>query len=443
MVRMIRARRAGVVALVLVPALLAPPAGAAAASGAAPRAFRIDGSGSGHGVGMSQWGADGMALRGDRAARILAHYYPGTTLAAAKLPATISVGLLQADRDPTSGGRLGQVRFEGRQLGGAAGSGTVVASGTGSDGRARRRYLRGGIAWSVRPAGAGMSVFGPHGRVFGPATLDGRAGLALRYGAGPGVRVPGLLWLPQAGRTLRWGLVEVRVVRDERGVARPRAVLRIGLDAYLRGLGEVPASWPAAALRAQAVAARSYAAAAIGARGQHRGQTAWDGCDCAVYDDTRDQRYSGWAQEGGPAGARWVAAADGTRGRVLRYGGQVAWAFYSASSGGQTQSASVWGGPDLRYLPVQPDPWDCAAAGGRCRNPSWRWSSVRSAATVSAQLRELRVGRVTGIRVTWRDASGRIREAAVSGTRGSATVSGGGLQRLLGLQSTRFTVSAA
>lgn len=58
---------------------------------------------------------------------------------------------------------------------------------------------------------------------------------------------------------------------------------------------------------------------------------------------------------------------------------------------------------------------------GAAATPSWLWSSVRIAATVSAQLGELGVGRVTGISVTWRDASGRIREAAVSGTRGSAT----------------------
>jgi peptidoglycan hydrolase-like amidase len=128
---------------------------------------------------------------------------------------------------------------------------------------------------------------------------------------------------------------------------------------------------------------------------------------------------------------------------VLRFGGGVAPAFYSASSGGETQSASVWGGPAVRYLPVQPDPWDCAGGGGPCRNPDWRRASLRSAATVSWQLRGLGVGRVTGIRVTWRDASGRIRAATVSGTGGSAAVSGGTLQRLLGLKSTRFTVTPA
>ena len=453
MIRMIRARRVAALAVVLTPAILALlGSSAAAAAAAAPvpaaapaaPAFRIEGSGAGHGVGMSQWGAYGMALRGYAASSIVAHYYPGTDARPAMLPETISVGLLQAGLDPRTGGRLSQVLFQGRQLGGAEGSGTVVVTGYGSDGQLHRRYLPGGITWSARPQDGGMSVFGPDGRVFGPATLDGRGGLVLRYGVGTGVRVPGLLSLPQTGRTLRWGRVEIRAVRDDRGVTRPRAVLLIGVNAYLRGLGEVPSLWPMAALQAQAIAARSYAVAAVQRLGQHRDQAAWDGCDCAVYPDTRDQYFVGWSKEGGLAGARWVSAVDGTGALVVGYGGEVVQALYSASSGGRTQSVSVWGGPPSSHMPVQRDPWDCGSGGGGggpCRNPNWRWSELRSAAAMSAALRELGVGRVTGIRATWRDSSGRIRAATVSGTRGSAAVTGATLQRLLGLKSTRFTVT--
>lgn len=448
MVRKLRGRRARVLAVVLGSALLALPGGllggaAAAASAPAPGAFRIEGSGAGHGVGMSQWGAYGMALRGYRASSIIAHYYPGAAARPAALPETISVGLLQAGLDPSTGGRLGQVLIQGRALGGAEGSGTIVVSGYGTDGQVHRRYLPGGIAWSVRPDGVGMSIFGAGGRVFGPATLDGRGGLVVRYGIGSGVRVPGLLSMPQAGRTLRWGRVEIRAVRDDRGVARPRAVLRIGVNAYLRGLGEVPSQWPMAALQAQAIAARSYAVAAVQLHGQHLDQAVWSGCDCAVYPDTRNQHYLGWAKEAGAAGARWVSAVDGTGSLVVGYGGQVVQALYSTSSGGETQSGTVWGGPPATYLPVQQDPWDCAGGGGRCRNPDWRWAEVLAASAVSTALRELGVGSVTGIWVTWRDPSGRIRGATVAGTRGSVSVSGERLQRLLGLKSTRFTVTPA
>src|SRR6266511_2614862 len=227
------------------------------------------------------------------------------------------------------------------------------------------------------------------------------------------------------------------------GVSRPRAVLLIGVNAYLRGLGEVPSLWPMAALQAQAIAARSYAVAAVQRLGQHRDQWAWDGCDCAVYPDTRDQYFVGWSKESGLAGARWVSAVDRTGALVVGYGGQVVQALYSASSGGRTQSVSVWGGPPSSHMPIQPDPWDCASGGGPCRNPDWRWAEVRSASAISAALRELGVGPVTGIRVSWRDSSGRVRAATVSGTRGSVAVTGATLQRLLGLKSTRFSVEPA
>jgi stage II sporulation protein D len=173
----------------------------------------------------------------------------------------------------------------------------------------------------------------------------------------------------------------------------------------------------------------------------NRDQAIWTGCDCAVYPDTRDQSYRGWAKEGGLGGARWVAAVDGTGSMMVRYGGAVVPAFYSSSSGGMTQSNAVWGGAPLPYLQVQPDPWDCAGAGGGCRNPNWRWREQLAAATVAASLRPLGVGAITGIQVTWRDSSGRVRGARVSGTRGVAAVSGGTLLRLLHLKSTGFTVT--
>ena len=443
-VRMVRGRwRACLLAaLVVLPLQAAVPAtGTAAAARAVPTAFRFSGGGYGHGIGMSQYGAYGMALGGFSSASIIAHYYRGASASPASLPATIRVGMLQAGLDPLTGGRLGRVLVRGAALR-VGGSGTIVASGLGPRGELRRRYLAGRVTYSIRPEAGGMSVFGPAGRVFGPTTLRGGRGLTLRYGVGAGVRVPALLQLPQSERTLRWGRLEVRAVRDSRGALRPRAVLVIGVNAYLRGLAEMPSLWPAAALRAQAIAGRSYALAAVAARGQHRGQTSWTGCDCAVYADTRDQAYTGWAKEGGFAGSRWVAAVDGTGSQVVRYRGQVVQAFYSSSSGGMTQSNAIWGSAPLAYLPVQTDPWDCARAGGRCRNPNWRWVAQRSAASVSSSLAPLGVGTVTGIQVTWRDSSGRVRGARVSGTRRTASVKGSTLLRLLHLKSTRFRVTA-
>jgi hypothetical protein len=108
-----RVRRLATAGVGLVAGLLglAPgPAGPAAV--AAPSAFTISGAGYGHGIGMSQYGAQGMAVGGAAASRILAFYYGGAKAGSARLPATIRVGLLQANRDPAAGGRLARVRVQ-------------------------------------------------------------------------------------------------------------------------------------------------------------------------------------------------------------------------------------------------------------------------------------------------------------------------------------------
>jgi hypothetical protein len=85
----------------------------------------------------------------------------------------------------------------------------------------------------------------------------------------------------------------------------------IPFNLYLRGLGEMPGSFAYAALRAQAIAARSFALVATQTCGQHSGRGLWDGCDCAVYATVRDQRYLGYVNEvgvGGGGGSRPCAA---------------------------------------------------------------------------------------------------------------------------------------
>ena len=98
----------------------------------------------------------------------------------------------------------------------------------------------------------------------------------------------------------------------------------VGLQAYVKGVvpNEVPSSWPKAALRAQAVAARSYALATSGAG------------DFDVYDDTRSQVYGGKDSET----ERTNRAATHTSGQVVRHRRQVATTYFFSTSGGQTES---------------------------------------------------------------------------------------------------------
>ena len=181
---------------------------------AAPRAFTIAGGGYGHGIGMSQYGAHGMALRGASAGRIISYYYGGAQARPATLPATIRVGLLQADHDPAAGGRLGRVLVKGVEVPGKGGSGRFAVSGLTPGGRKARRSLGGHTTWSIRPESGGTSVFDPSGRrVFGPT----RAGTGVVVRFQTALR-PARLSLPQTGQQLRWGRLDVHLVRDNRGV---------------------------------------------------------------------------------------------------------------------------------------------------------------------------------------------------------------------------------
>ena len=405
---------------------------------AAPRTFTIVGGGYGHGVGMSQYGAHGMALRGAGAGRIISFYYGGAQARPATLPSLVRVGLLQANRDPATGGRLGRVLVRGVEVPGKGGSGRFSVSGVTPGGRTLRRTLSGHVTWSIRPESGGTSVFDlSRRRVFGPTRAG--TGVVVRYET---ALPPARLSLPQTGQQLRWGRLDVHLVRDDHGVTRPRAVAVLPFNRYLRGLAEMPGSFANEALRAQAIAARSYALAAVQGRGQHSGYSAWDGCDCALYATVRDQHYAGYANEQGYYGSRWVAAVRGTRSLVVRYGRRVVQAFYSSSSGGYTSSNSQWGSTPMPWFPARSDdPYD--RGGGGHPNPNFRWRKTVSAAGLGARLG---IGTAVSVRETklpsWGGRVSRIVvEGVKDGRRRTVTVSGTWFRTAYGLKSTKFHIS--
>jgi stage II sporulation protein D len=360
---------------------------------AAPGSFTISGAGWGHGVGMSQYGAHGMALRGARASRIISFYYGGARVRSARLPGGIRVGLLQANRDPSTGGRLGRVLVRGMEVPSQGGSGRFAVSGRSRGGRVVRRTIAGHVTWSIRPHRGGLSVYGPSGRrVYGPTRAG--TGVALRYQT---MRPPARLLLPQTGQQLRWGRLEVSQVRDDRNARRLRAVAVLPFNRYLRGLAEMPGSFAYEALRAQAIAARSYALATVSSRGQHSGRGRWDGCDCGVFATVRDQAYVGYAKEQGYHGGRWVGAVRSTGSLVVRYGSRVVQAFYSSSSGGHTSSNSQWGSAPARGSRAGPThattgaaapiPTRTSAGASGCRRPRWAPASASAPRSRSARPR--------------------------------------------------------
>jgi stage II sporulation protein D len=260
--------------------------------------FVFTGHGWGHGVGMSQYGANGYAQHGFAYSKILAHYFPGTQLGPAPI-AKVRVLL-------------------------AAGS-TKLKLGSTAD-------------FIVREAGGDV-----HDLVAGTYGLTSALKLKVDGVEKARALTPPLLFQPgvaplQLGRSYR-GAIQVDVVGG-----KLRAVNVVGLEQYLYGVvpSEMPFGWPPEALKAQAVVARSYALAT-------KRSGAFD-----LYPDTRSQVYLGIDHEKPSASA----AVDATAGKVLLYAGRVAKTFFFSTSGGRTASAQdVWGSP-VPYLVSVPDPYD-------------------------------------------------------------------------------------
>jgi stage II sporulation protein D len=205
------------------------------------------------------------------------------------------------------------------------------------------------------------------------------------------------------------------------------AINVLGLEDYLRGVvaGEMPAGWPQEALRAQAVAARTYALA-----------TSKNGDGFDQYADTRSQVYNGIEGET-PTTDQAVAA---TAGEVVAFQGKPIVTYYFSTSGGRTEDVEnvFLGAAPAPYLTSVEDPHDDVS-------PRHRWVKRMSLPAAQRQLGRLVRGRLVRIRVLRRGTSPRVVRAEVVGTGGRTRVSGPTLRRKLGLFDTwaRFTVITA
>jgi len=194
-------------------------------------------------------------------------------------------------------------------------------------------------------------------------------------------------------------------------------VQTVALETYVRGVvsAEVPASWPLAALEAQAVASRTYALTA------HAGGSKFD-----VYADTRSQVYRGVAAE---TPATDTAVAD-TAGQVVMYEGHPAITYFFADSGGMTENL------ENAFPGAQPEPWLRGVADPYAAGAQYSWKLSMSFTTAAARLKGLVKGSFRGVEVLKRGVSPRIVSAAVLGTGGATQVSGPELAGRLGLDST-------
>ncbi|CAN5711784.1 hypothetical protein BH20ACT2_BH20ACT2_25300 [soil metagenome] len=215
--------------------------------------------------------------------------------------------------------------------------------------------------------------------------------------------------VPARGRAYR-GVVEATV-----GGGALRLVNQLDVETYLKGMAEIPGSWPAAAQEAQAVAARTYALRAMAAGGEL--------CDTAVC-----QVYIG---AGGEKSAL-NAAVDATNGSVVTFGGRLAAAVYSADAGGITATTlEGFGTPDGVYPYLQPVRYDTP--------DPLPWHVEVSLADVGA--RTGYPGTVTAVTVSATGPSGRPLEMTLDGDQGPRVVPGLAFARALGLRSNLFTAT--
>ena len=341
----------------------APPSGAT---------FFVSGHGWGHGVGLAQYGAYGYALHGWAAEDIVAHYYPGT--------------------------ELGQAPVKRVRVLLVPGSKRVVVS-------SRSPFSVRDAAGKTHKLPAGKQELGP--------------GLKLKLAAsakalpGPLVFAPGTAPLALGDRAYRGTL---RVT----GGKAVRVVNTVGLEPYLWGVvpSEMPDTWPAEALKSQAIVARTYALTHMQGGG-----------DFDMYPDTRSQVYGGMPAESDSA----REAVSETSGEVVLYKGELAQTFFFSSSGGRTANVQdVWGGSKATpYLVSVPDPYDTLS-------PYHDWGPLK----ISGQ----KLGKRLGSRGTLLDvrasaaADGRVRSLTLIGSKGDRTVSGSSVRAALGLRSTWFTI---
>ena len=354
----------------------AVPAGAVAGSG--DLTVEFTGGGFGHAVGLPQYGALGYALEHPAASGedIVEHFYKGTLVddLAAVVPASnflrdvddsLWVGL---EQDVTSFAFV--VHGPGVSI---CHRSECPMSPAPADGE----------TWTVRRQGGQCTFERDDG--FTAPSADCWAGVSMDEGS----------WIevPQLGRSYDTGTLRIRPNRQDPAQRTGFHVsLSIDLEAYVAGIAEVPDAWDAAALEAQAIAARTYGANRAMARetGTRSGSglepalsLTWrDNCYCHVRSDTRDQVYAGRSQS---SLANWSAATTATAGRVVTDPDAPGWmtehdvieAYYSSSSGGTTESNTTGFGSSSQYpylVPVD-DPYSVTPAAG---NPYATWTMTKT-----------------------------------------------------------------
>jgi stage II sporulation protein D len=381
--------------------------------------FLFRGHGNGHGLGMSQWGARGRAAAGQDDRKILGTYYTGARVESRDTSGSVRVALTDDPIDlarpwPRLFGPLpfvaGPVTVDGLpQL--QVGPGSALGFDTNTNNQA--------VVFTLAADGTRGS----------PVVIS--RPLSIRAAGPAGIRTN---LMQVMGGDFRSGAEQRRydgvlqIIPKGRATVLPVNVLP--LEEYLKGVvpAEMPPYWGVEALKAQAIAGRTFAIRKLGSGG-----------DFDLRASESDQAYSGLTDQRPDS----TAAVEGTRGQVLTYQGQLITAFYMASDGGHTESSEYrfvgWDhGPQLRsrlgYLSGIADSFDHA--------PAWQVGpfTIAGAATILRDAGHDLGDRLLGIDVLQKDPSGRLVGVRLRGSSRSVEVSGPTLRAWFGLPDTLVEV---
>jgi SpoIID/LytB domain protein len=381
--------------------------------------FTLTGHGWGHGHGMSQWGAQGAAALGVPASTIMSTYYPGTTAT------TIANTPIRVRLTATNSFDLAVLAQPGLTVTDQAGRKVTPTNPASmwrilsdAQGQHLQRYVGG--QWLVVPVQGATNLATP-----------------VRFSNATGVVnvvYPSLYSRAYRGSVMSWQISPGHVYN----------INTLNMDDYLRGVvpQEASPSWYPAALQAQAIAARTYAAQQRSAAG------IWSTYD--ICDSTACQAYGGSSLRSSSGVVTPIeypqtdAAIAATAGQIRTYNGAPAFTQFSSSNGG----FSVAGGAP--YLVAKADPWDGAVA-----NPMHTWTATLPVSTIQANFPS--VGRLQKLVITSRDGNGdwggRINTVVLQGVDSaghptSVTTTGGALYNIRpygsyldGLRSTWWTIT--
>ena len=340
-----------------------------------PPTFEFTGNGYGHGVGMSQIGAKARAVSGESATAILNYYYKDVLIAPYVDTHTIRVNIAHLVKSVTFTTHTPGARievFEG-DIGNSTQFSPITSFATKMKATFTIASLSKGKALTLRWIGENPVISMTHG---------------------------------SATTKYKYGYITLKVVKGAIEVTNTLALR----DEYLWGISEVPSSWPAAMLEAQAIASRSYALSKL--------SLIRPSCDCQVYSHITDQNFVGYSKEAEPRfGQLWKDAVsrtiiDTSTSLVVLSNGNPAQTYFFSSSGGATQTTRDAWGEATPFTQSVPD----SASVDITLNP--RFASWKASSTQELVAKAFLLPNVVSLEILSRNKAGAVTYISATSSEG-------------------------